>query len=239
MLLPMLLSSGRSLTGNSVGLLLVRGLAGTVAFFCLLKSITMIPLSNAIVLFYSFPLFTVIFSVFLLKEPIKKMEILLAIVGTTGIYVLVNPASHSYTMGHILGILAGCLAGLVMVLTRSLRKNNGPLIIYFYFCIVGGAASFPFFITNFNAPNLLQFILLALLAVIFLIAQVLMNQGFKFCKAPEGSVILMSEVVFAGIAGILIFNDTLSLSFWAGAALILGSGVGLNLIARQNPSPLA
>jgi drug/metabolite transporter (DMT)-like permease len=49
-------------------------------------------------------------------------------------------------------------------------------------------------------------------------------------------VILMSEVVFAGIAGVFVFNDSLSLSFWTGTALILGSGVGLNLVARQNTS---
>ena len=139
-------------------------------------------------------------------------------------------------MGHMFGLLAGCSAGLVMVLTRKLRKNNGPLIICFYFCIVGGMASFPFFIARFTIPDWEQFSLLIMLAVVFLIAQILMNQGFKFCKAPEGSVILMSEVVFAGIAGVIIFNDSLSPSFWAGASLIVGSGVGLNLVNRRNRS---
>ena len=235
-LLPMLLSGGRTLKGNSTRLLLVRGLAGTAAFLCLTKSITMISLSSAIVLFYTFPLFATVFSFLLLKEPLKKMEILLTIVGTTGIYVLVNPGSHPYTMGHVFGILAGCFAGLVMVFTRILRKTNGPLIIYLYFCIVGGLVSTPFFIAKFTAPDLLQFSLLILLAIIFLIAQVLMNQGFKFCKAPEGSVILMSEVVFAGIAGVFIFSDPLSLSFWVGTVLILGSGVGLNLVTSRGSS---
>ena len=76
--------------------------------------------------------------------------------------------------------------------------------------------------------------LLVFLAVIFLIAQILMNQGFKFLKAPEGGVILMSEVVFTGIAGVIIFNDSLSLNFLAGAFLIIGSGVGLNLISHKH-----
>jgi len=60
-----------------------------------------------------------------------------------------------------------------------------------------------------------------------------MTQGFKFCKASEGSVILMSEVVFTGIAGVVIFRDALSTGFLAGAFLTLGSGVGLNLISRK------
>jgi drug/metabolite transporter (DMT)-like permease len=66
-----------------------------------------------------------------------------------------------------------------------------------------------------------------------LIGQVLMNQGFKFCKASEGSVILMSEVVFTGIAGVVIFKDPVTPNFWVGASLIMGSGVGLNLMHQR------
>jgi drug/metabolite transporter (DMT)-like permease len=214
----------------------LRGFVGTLAFFCLIESIAMIPLSSAMVLLYTFPLFATVFSFLLLKEPLRKLEMMLIIIGLIGIYILLNPSSHTYTMGHVFGLLAGVCAGLVMVLTRKLRKANGPLIISFYFCIVGGIFSFPFFIARFTIPDLEQFSLLVVLAVFFLIAQILMSQGFKFCKAPEGSVILMSELVFAGIAGVVIFNDSLSPSFLAGACLIVGSGVGLNLVNRRNRS---
>jgi drug/metabolite transporter (DMT)-like permease len=133
--------------------------------------------------------------------------------------------------------LAGCFAGITVVMIRKLRKTNGPLIIYFYFCLVGGMVSFPFFVIDFSIPSLAQSSILVLLAVVFLFAQIFMNQGFKYCKASEGSVILMSEVVFTGIAGVMIFNDSLSLSFWVGACLIVGSGVGLNVMTRQGRAP--
>jgi drug/metabolite transporter (DMT)-like permease len=233
---PVLILGRSSLKGSSTGVLVLRGFVGTLAFFCLIESIAMIPLSSAMVLLYTFPLFATVFSFLLLKEPLGKLEMMLIIIGLIGIYILLNPSSHTYTMGHVFGLLAGVCAGLVMVLTRKLRKANGPLIISFYFCIVGGVCSLPFFIARFTIPDLEQFSLLVVLAVFFLIAQILMSQGFKFCKAPEGSVILMSELVFAGIAGVVIFNDSLSPSFLAGACLIVGSGVGLNLVNRRNRS---
>jgi drug/metabolite transporter (DMT)-like permease len=124
-----------------------------------------------------------------------------------------------------------------VVLIRRLRKTNGPLVIYFYFCLIGGIITVPFFVAQFSAPRLQESSLLVLLAVLFLVAQVFMNQGFKYCKASEGSVILMSELVFTGIAGVALFNDSPSLSFWIGAGLIVGSGVGLNLLTRQ-PRPV-
>ncbi len=83
-------------------------------------------------------------------------------------------------------------------------------------------------------PHLEQILLLILIGLIFLIAQLLMTQGFKFYKAVGGSVILMSEVVFVAIAGIVIFKDSLSSRFLTGAFLVIGSGVGLNLINRRS-----
>jgi drug/metabolite transporter (DMT)-like permease len=231
---PLLVSGRYSLKGKYTRVLIVRGLVGTLTFLCFLKSIAMIPLSNAIVLIYTFPLFATFFSFLLLKEPFKKLEIMLTVVSMIGIYILINASSYVFNMGHIFGLLTGCFAGLSMVLIRKLRKTNDPLIIYFYFCMVGGTVLFPFFIVSFKIPDFEQFSLLVLLAVIFLIGQILMNQGFKYCKASEGSVILMSEVVFTGIAGVVIFNDSLSPIFLAGASLIVGSGVGLNLINHRS-----
>ena len=123
---------------------------------------------------------------------------------------------------------------MAMVLIHKARQTNGPLIIYFYFCLMGGIFSSPFFVQNFRMPDAGQWILLISFGLLLLIGQLLMNQGFKFCKAAEGSLILMSEVVFTGIAGVLIFKDPVTLNFLIGAFLIVGSGVGLNLINRRS-----
>jgi drug/metabolite transporter (DMT)-like permease len=233
MLVPVMGARGDSLKGSSIRVLLVRGLTGTLTFLCLLQSIALIPLSNAMVLFYTFPLFATIFSFVLLKEPLTRLEIGLTIAGTAGIYILINPSSHAFTMGHLFGLFAACFAGITVVLIRRLRKTNGPLVIYFYFCLVGGIITVPFFMARFSAPRLQESSLLVLLAVLYLVAQIFMNQGFKYCKASEGSVVLMLELVFTGIAGVVIFNDSLSLNFWVGGCLIVGSGVGLNVMIRQ------
>ena len=235
-LLPFLVRGQGSLRGNSTRFLLLRGLTGTLAFFCLVKAIAMIPLSNALVLFYAFPLFAALFSFLILKESLTRVEGMLIGVGLMGVFVLINPSSHSLGMGHAYGVLAGALAGLTVVLIRKVRKTNGPLIIYFYFCVVGVVVSLPLFIGDFTLPGFELFTVLIVLAVLLLIAQLFMNQGFKFCKASEGSVILMSEAVFTGIAGVVFFHDSPDLNFFIGACLIVGSGVGLNLINRKPPS---
>jgi drug/metabolite transporter (DMT)-like permease len=92
----------------------------------------------------------------------------------------------------------------------------------------------PFVLQNFKVPGIQNGYLLVLIALLLLIGQVVMNHGLRFCKASEGSLILMSEIVFAGIASFLIFKDQVTWNFLAGAFLIIGSGIGLNLMSRAS-----
>jgi drug/metabolite transporter (DMT)-like permease len=194
----------------------------------------MIPLSNAIVLHYTFPLFATIFSYLLFKISLERGEMILILIGLAGIYIFTDPNFHSFNQGYLFGLLSGCLGGMAMVLAHKARQMNSPFIIYFYFCLVGGMITFPFMLQSFKVPTIQHGILLALIALMLLVGQVLMNHGLKFCKASEGSLILMSEVVFTGIAGFLIFKDPMTWNFLAGAFLIIGSAVGLNLISRAS-----
>jgi len=232
-LLTLMVPRGLSLRGDHPSMLVLRGITGVVAFFCLLKSIAMIPLANAMVLFYTFPVFAAVFSLMVLREPVGKWDVTLIAGAMIGIYVLLDPGSHGLNWGDVLGLTAACFAGLTVVLVRKLRQTNNPFVIYFYFCLVGGIISCPFFLKASRVPSFSQLLFLVAIGSAFLIAQLLMNQGFKICRAAEGSVLLMSELVFAALAGVIIFRDPLNVGFLIGASLILGSGIGLNLINRS------
>ena len=230
---PILSSKGIPLRGNQTRILVLRGFFGTLTFFCLLKSIAMIPLSNAIVLFYTFPLFAYLFTFLFFRTAVKIGEIFLIGIGLLGIYIFVNPDFHSFNIGYIYGLLSGCIGGIAMVLIYKARQTNGPLIIYFYLCLIGGIIFFPFWVQGFKIPEAHHGILLVLVAFLLLNGQLLMNHGFKYCKAAEGSLVLMSEIVFAGVAGVLLFKDPVTYHLIVGGFLIIGSGVGLNLISTM------
>lgn len=183
---PFMASKGIALRGHGTGLLLLRGAFGTVSFFLLQRSITLIPLSNAMVLFYTYPLFVVLLSFFLLGERLEKGKIGLILVGLLGIYVFINPGTGpSFGLGYGFGLLASGLGAVAMVMIRKARASNGPLIIYFYFCLVGGLLSIPMMLHRFRIPGPEETLLLVLLALLILAGQLLMNQGFKDCKAGK------------------------------------------------------
>lgn len=230
---PILVSRGVSLRGDRICVLILRGVLGTVSFFCLLESMARIPLSLTMVLFYTYPIFVAFFSFLWLGEKVGKMEWALIALGLAGTYLLINPDFHSFNQGYLFGLLASLIGAMAMTMIRKAREAHGAMIIYFYFCMVGGAISFPFFLYQFKMPSLQEGTLLLLLGCLILVAQLLMNHGFKYCKAAEGSLLLMSEVVFAGIGGILLLRDPVTVRFAVGALLIVVSGFGLNWAHRK------
>ena len=123
---------------------------------------------------------------------------------------------------------------MAMVLIHKARQTNGPFIIYFYFCLIGGDHLFPFWAPGFQGaqcPPWDSVGLVALHASHWTASSdepwVQNLQGLR--RFPD----LMSEIVFAGVAGVLLFKDPVTYHFIVGGFLIIGSGVGLNLISRD------
>jgi len=230
---PILFALKISLKGQPLRFLILRGVFGTASFLCFIQSMSLIPLSLTMVLFYTFPIFAAFASHLLLGERLHRREFGLIAIGLVGTYILINPGSHPFNRGYLYGLLAGVIGALAMVTIRKARETNGPLIIYFYFCLVGGAVCSPFLLQNFRVPDYQQMGLLLGVGVSILVGQILMSQGFKFCRATEGSLFLMAELVFAGIAGIVFFKDPVTVRFGVGALLIIGSGLGLNWMNRK------
>ena len=229
---PILYLRGSCLRGNPVWLLILRGICGTLSFFFFLRSLTLIPLSNVIVLFCTYPLFVVLFSSFLLRTKIGKKDLLLILTGVIGAIILINPSFDSFNVGQVYALFSGAVEAMGIVIVTKARQTNNPFIIHFYFCITGGMLCLPF-THGFKMPDLGGGFLLAFSSLMGLTAQVLMNQGFKFCRATEGSLILMSELAFVAVGGILIFKDPVTSNFLIGAFLIVASGVGLTLANKK------
>jgi drug/metabolite transporter (DMT)-like permease len=230
---PVLFLRGSGLRGNPAWVLVLRGLCGTLSFFFFLRSLNLIPLSSTIVLFCAYPVFVVVFSCLLSKMTIEKKDLLLIFTGVTGATILINPSFHSFNLGYIYALLSSAMEAMGIVIVAKARQTNNPFIIHLYFCATGGMLSLPF-AQGFRMPDVDGGFLLAFSALASLVGQVLMNQGLKFCKPTEGSLILMSEVVFVGAGGILIFKDPVTAHFLVGALLVVASGVGLTLARKKS-----
>ncbi len=220
---------GHPYRGNNTRLLIIRGCVGSVAFICFITAIRLLPLSTALVIFYSFPAFSAIFSFLLYGERIGKPEIACIAAVVIGVGVLFDFHLTGGLLGQTMALVGSVFAGVTVTLIRSLRKENGPVVIYLYFCTMGAIITLPEFFMHPVFPSTpAEWIMI--LGIIFasVSAQLSMNQGFFYCRGWEGGVFMSSEVIFTGLVGIVFMGDPATLRFWIGGFMIFGSVVVLN-----------
>ncbi len=236
-LLMMLGPRGNPFKGDRIPLLMIRGCTGSIAFFAWITAMRQLPLSTAVVIFYAFPAFAAVFAFLIYKERIGLLEAGCIGLVIIGVSILFDFHLAGGLMGQFLAVVAGAFAGLTVTLVRSLRQNNGPEVIYLYFCLMGGLVTTPKFIMDPIVPaTVVEWAITMGIVVSSVVGQILMNQGFYYCRGFEGAVFMSSEVVFAAIVGIFFFSDPVSWRFWAGSLLVMGSVVALNRIKSNNTS---
>ena len=221
--------------GHNTSLLIIRGVNGSIAFILFVMAIQMLPISTALVIFYSFPIFSVIFSYFLFGEKIDKIGLVCIMGVIIGIGILFDFTLAGNLNGLIVVIAASIFTGMTMTLVRKLRGKNGSVIIYLYLCTVGAMVTLPKFITNPVFPST-GFELIVIFGIIILATsgQLLMNQGFYYCKGWEGGAFMSSEVVFTAMVGIFFLNEPVTKRFLLGTVLIFSSVFILNRYQSSN-----
>jgi len=215
--------------GNNTRLLIIRGCTGSVAFVSLVTAIRLLPVSTALVIFYSYPIFSALFSFLIYGERMGKIEIACTVAVLIGVGILFDFKLDGGLFGQIVALVGGMFAGITVTLIRTLREKNGPVIIYLYFCTMGSLVTSPMFFQNPVLPgNPVEWVMILGIILTSVSAQLLMNQGFFYCRGWEGGVFMSSEVVFTAIIGIVFLGDPTTWRFWVGGLMILASSVTLN-----------
>ena len=215
--------------GYNIRLLIIRGFTGSAAFISIITAIRLLPVSTALVIFYSFPAFAAISSFLIYRERIGKLEIACITFVVIGVGVLFDFHLAGELFGQTVALVGGAFAGLTVTLIKTLREKNGPVIIYLYFCTMGALVTFPKFVMNPILPSSpVEWVMILGIVFSSVAAQLLMNQGFFYCSGWEGGVFMSSEVIFTAIVGIAFLGDPASWRFWTGGLMIFGSVVALN-----------
>lgn len=230
-----------NLWGNRRRALVFRGTVGTLAFLGQVAAVQMLPISTAMVLFFLFPIFAALVSIRLNHEPVSPAGWLLIGGAFAGLVVIIHPDKNLSGLGwgHLVAVLGAFGAGMATSMIRYLRSDNSPVTLYFYFCLVGAVVTAVPVATAPGGPlpgGSIGWIGLGVSSVLALGGQMAMNHGFKYIAAGAGGVIMMSQVVLAGLIGVIYLGEPLTWQLVVGATLILGCGLGLSRVQARSAS---
>ena len=217
--------------GYQKRLLLLRGLFGTIALFCIFKALTVLPIATATVIQYIYPTFTVICAYLILKEFILKRIIFSIIIGWIGIILVTQPewTSNSNVVETItavsIALLGALMTSLAYICVRKLSAKESPLVIIYYFPLVSIPLSLPLIINNFVLPTGIDWIWIMGIGFFTQIGQLCITEGLRLIPAGQATSLNYTQVIFASIAGFFIFQETLTTQFYLGGLCVLISTI--------------
>jgi len=217
--------------GYQKKLLLIRGLLGTGALFCIFKALTILPIATATVIQYIYPTFTVICAFIILKELIFKRIIFSIIIGWIGIALVSQPEFNSKSsiketiLAILIAILGAFMTSLAYICVRKLSSKEHPLVIIYYFPLVSIPLSIPFIIKDFVLPTGTEWLWIIGIGIFTQIGQLCITEGLSLLPAGQATSLNYSQVIFASIWGVLIFQETITNSIYLGGFCVLISTI--------------
>lgn len=228
--------------GGKNGLLIFRGIIGTLALFTFFYSITSIGLAEAITYQQTYPIFLALMSLYFLNEYLKRKEWIAIFVGFGGICFIFLPQMSGglhQLNNHFIGILNAIMTAMAYLSIRKLstRYDSRSIILSFMlsgillpiFAIIIGyilqpTGAWKVLFPSFVSPVKAEWIWVALLGFAALIGQIYLTKAFTYGKAGLISVAGYSNIVFSILFGWLLGDNFPTWTSLLGIVLVIFGG---------------
>ncbi len=230
-----MLVKGISFFRGNWKLMLGASVLNTIRMYLYFVAYIYTSIGNAVLIFYSWPIFATIYSSFFLKEKISKQQIGILLLAFLGIIVAYSNQTFSFGNKDFVGMAAAIFSAAIYAMTVILFKKETNNFhrneIIFYQNFTGLIFYFPFFFFVNELPTAADWTLGIVYAnLIGIIGFGLFFYGLKYLKASVASALMYIEVVSAIILSYVWMGDQLSWNMIIGGGIILVSSFFINRI---------
>ncbi len=217
----------KPVTKRDLRIMIVRSLAGGVAFLSFFYTIINVPFGASYFLFFAGSvLFGYVFGHYWFSEHLTKIKIVSLVCAILGLLLVyqVNIAVVS-PLYFGLAILAGATTAVWDVISKKISGSYAASYISFWdesiaivlYTVLSVVTREPWSLPALTAPWMASLGI----GVLFVATGILVVNGFKYVEAQIGSIILLAEILFAIFFGWLIYGETISLLTLVGGAFII------------------
>ena len=115
---------------------LLRATTGFISIYLLALSLKFLPVSNATLLFMTYPLFAPILLAIFLKNSLSLSSLIAIVIGFIGVLLVLHPNTHSFLQhSALIGLGSGFLAAIGVLIVKKLASTEPASRIVFYFSL--------------------------------------------------------------------------------------------------------
>ena len=174
---------------------------------------------------FAAPIFTTIFSIFLINEKVGYFRWLAVIVGFVGIIIIAEPGLNSLNIYYIFPIIFVLGMSYVAITIRKLSSTESAWLISLNFSAtitLAGIFTIPY---GWLIPNIKDLFLLSMIGIFGGVANLWLSQSYKFSEVSLVTPLKYLALVFAIIFGYFFWKEIPSMKTILGASLVIISSV--------------
>ena len=205
------------------GLHSLRCIAGLIAIVAIFIALRKLPLATVVSISFATPIFTTIFSIYLLSEKVGIYRWLAVLVGFVGILIITEPGISELNIYYIFPIIFCLGLSYVAITLRQLSSTEPVWLISFYFSLAITLLSFLTIPYGWVMPSFNHFLLLSLIGVFGGVSNLWLSQSYKYSEVSLVTPLKYLALVFAIIFGYFIWGEIPTIKTLVGAFFVIVS----------------
>ena len=200
------------------GAAVVTGVSAFYAF-------SVLPLAQTYAILFSSPLLITILAIPVLGETVRLRRWFAVIAGLVGVLIVLRPGQTQMTLGHMAAVVAAVGGATASIAVRKIAADERPVVILLYPMVVNFvvmACALPFVYLPMPIEHLGM---LGIIAIFAWIASRLVIKAYLEGEAAIIAPMQYSQIIWATVFGLVLFDETLEPQTMIGAAVIIGSGM--------------
>tara|TARA_B100000989_G_C19510472_1_gene458766 strand:- start:1082 stop:1927 length:846 start_codon:yes stop_codon:yes gene_type:complete len=203
-------------------LLIIRSIFGGITMLLLFWSYTLIPLSQAMAISFSTPLFTFLGSVLFFKEKPSKDKYFTLSIGFLFVIAITRP-DVTFEIGTLIALLAAITHSITALIVKKLTQTESVLSIMFFMVLLMTPITIFPALSVWKTPDELFFMFLFLcLALVGTLGNYFWTKSISLAQMTTIMPFDFSKLIFAIIIGFYFFDEKVDLvTFISGCGLII------------------
>jgi drug/metabolite transporter (DMT)-like permease len=218
-------SPGRTLRTARPLLQALRGLTLVGSSLLFMSALRVLPVAEATTTGFVAPIFVTLLSVVILRESVGPRRWLATLAGLIGVVIVVRPGTSAFQPGALLAIGSAACWACALVATRRIAGHDGSVTTMAYSALSGLvvlSALLPFV---FVMPSAADVALGACIGLAATSGHWLVVLAYRYGDASVLAPLTYVQVISATVFGYVVFGNIPDAWTFAGAAVIISSGL--------------